>query len=49
MPTWLPARKADLVAALRPWLSTEVQAWIDVSRPTVEFQSYDWSLACAIG
>jgi hypothetical protein len=49
MPTWLPTRRSSLVAALRPWLDPELVAWITATTPQVEFQPYDWSLACSIG
>lgn len=44
MPTFLPATRRRLVAALRPWLPPGVPS--DVA---VEFQSYDWGLRCAVG
>lgn len=49
MPTWLPAGRSSLVAALQPWLDSDLTAWIRESAPKVAFQSYDWSLACSIG
>jgi len=49
MPTWLPAGKSSLVAALQPWLDADLTQWINESAPKVAFQSYDWSLACSIG
>lgn len=44
MPTFVPARRASTLEALEPWLPQG----IDSSSP-VEFQAYDWSLACSIG
>ncbi len=49
MPSWLPTRNSSLVASLRPWLDEDVVAWIDQADAKVEFQPYDWSLACSIG
>jgi hypothetical protein len=48
MPTWLPPRKSRLVAHLSPWLQAEQVDWIHSSAPRITFQSYDWSLACAV-
>jgi hypothetical protein len=49
MPTLLPARKAAVADALGTWLSPEIDNWRLTTGPTVTFQQYDWSLACAIG
>lgn len=49
MPTWLPVRRKRLLASLRRWLDPATREWVDHNRPAVEFQSYDWSLACSIG
>ncbi len=43
MPIWLPARRSDLLAALRRWHPALPE------RAEVEFQAYDWALACAVG
>ena len=48
MPTWLPAGKKRLVAVLAPWFSPEVSSWVRDASPGVDFQPYDWSLACAV-
>lgn len=44
MPTFLPASRADIHVSLRPWLGEDSR---QVER--VAFQSYDWSLSCAVG
>lgn len=44
MPTFLPASKGQVLQALRPWLPEQVADATDV-----EFQPYDWSLACSVG
>ncbi len=49
MPTLLPTRKAAVADALGTWLATEIDNWRLTTGPTVTFQPYDWSLACAIG
>ena len=49
MPTWLPARKKRLLEVLTEWLDPAVLDWVAQTRPRVEYQSYDWSLACSIG
>ena len=49
MPTWLPARRRILSVALLPWLDHETAAFVRTRSPRVEFQDYDWSLACTIG
>jgi hypothetical protein len=48
MPVILPARKGDVLRALSGWLSSDLNAWIEASRPAVSFQDYDWSIGCAI-
>lgn len=44
MPTFIPASRRRLLDALRRWLPDELADASDV-----EFQSYDWSLACTVG
>lgn len=44
MPTFLPATKGKIFDALRPWLPPEVS-----DAANIEFQPYDWSLACSVG
>lgn len=44
MPTFIPATKRQTLAAVRPWFPDSMK---DISR--VEFQPYDWSLACSVG
>ncbi len=46
MPSLLPAGKKRVLAAIRPWLTREIQ---DAPDPRVAFQDYDWSLGCAVG
>lgn len=48
MPTWIPAPRKALVKSLLPWLADDVGGWVETSKPKVLFQSYDWSLGCAI-
>lgn len=48
MPTWLPTSRKRLVAALRPWLSEDLHQRVSESDPPIRFQSYDWSLRCAV-
>jgi len=48
MPTLLPARRAAVADALGTWLAPETESWRLATGPTVTFQPYDWSLACAI-
>lgn len=48
MPTWLPAGKQQLAAAVSAWLPQDDAAWVAANRPAVEFAPYDWSLACSI-
>ena len=49
MPTWIPARKRRVAAAIRPWLQPDVAAWLDSARPSIVYQDYSWDLACSIG
>ncbi|MEX0700166.1 MAG: DUF547 domain-containing protein [Acidimicrobiia bacterium] len=48
MPTLLPASRRPVLSALSPWLDPEDVAWIDSTRPEIEFQPYDWALGCAV-
>ncbi len=48
MPTWLPARRRDLVRAIARWLPADDADWVLASTPDVEFATYDWGLACSI-
>jgi hypothetical protein len=48
MPTLLPASRRSIRDALLPWMPDDVKPWIVAEDPTVEFQSYDWSLGCAV-
>jgi len=48
MPTWLPPRKRWLRDAVRPWLAADVARWVVEKEPRVEFQPYDWGLACTV-
>lgn len=48
MPTWLPASKSRVLAALGPWLTPELRAWVEEERPRVRYQPYDWGLRCAV-
>ena len=47
MPTWIPATRRSIAAAVTPWLDEGVRD--RAASAKVEFQSYDWGLACAIG
>lgn len=44
MPTFIPATKRQILEAVQPWLPDSIEA-----ASSVEFQPYDWSLACAVG
>jgi hypothetical protein len=48
MPTWVPARKTTLRAAVAEWLSDEDGRWVAETGPRLEFAPYDWGLACSI-
>lgn len=48
MPTLLPAPRRRVLRALLPWLDHDERAWVRGSRPSVEYQPYDWSLRCAV-
>lgn len=48
MPTWLPARRRDLVRAIARWIPADDADWVLASTPDVEFATYDWGLACSI-
>ncbi|NNC74770.1 MAG: DUF547 domain-containing protein [Acidimicrobiia bacterium] len=49
MPTLIPARSQQVLAAIVGWLEPDLAAWIERDRPSVSFQTYDWSLGCSIG
>lgn len=49
MPSLLPVARSRILGALRPWLQPEEAKWVEVNRPRVEFQDYDWGLACTVG
>ncbi|MFQ5555798.1 MAG: DUF547 domain-containing protein [Acidimicrobiia bacterium] len=48
MPTWLPTTKRSVVKAIRTWLDPQVVRWLDEEQPAITWQTYDWSLACAV-
>lgn len=48
MPTLLPARRAVLADALGTWMPAAIEEWRLATGPRVDFQPYDWSLACRI-
>lgn len=48
MPSMLPASRRKVLTALQPWLAADVSEWIAATRPRVEFQTYEWSLACSV-
>jgi hypothetical protein len=48
MPTLLPASRRTVLSALSTWLDPEVVAWVESTRPEIEFQPYDWGLGCAV-
>ncbi len=48
MPTWLPARRSAVAAAVAAWLPAAGREWLDRAEPRIEFQRYDWGLSCAI-
>ncbi len=49
MPTFLPAKRESVLAALTPWLPESTARWIATTRPQVRFESYDWRLGCTVG
>ena len=49
MPTFLPARRRAVVAALQPWIDLELADWIVETRPEIRYQPYDWGLRCTVG
>jgi hypothetical protein len=49
MPSFIPARRTRILRSLQPWLDPAVSAWIDKTGPRIEFQDYDWGLACRVG
>lgn len=48
MPTLLPARRAQILAALKSWVDPTTTDWVEAVDPTVEFQRYDWGLRCTV-
>lgn len=48
MPSWLPAGRRRVLAAITSWLEASPATWIAEHRPDVAFQPYDWSLACTV-
>jgi hypothetical protein len=48
MPTLLPARRRAVADALGRWLDPGIETWRIATGPRIEFQPYDWSLACTI-
>ena len=48
MPTWRPAGTKQLTALLARWLDPGVVRWLTDTEPRVVYQTYDWSLACAV-
>ncbi len=48
MPTFLPVSGHATLTALASWLDPHEVAWIEARRPSVEFDSYDWSLRCTL-
>ncbi len=48
MPLLLPVGRRKVLTALSPWLAPDVTGWIAATGPRVEFQSYEWSLACSV-
>ena len=49
MPVLLPARRRAIAAAVSKWLPTAERNWVAAARPRIDFQEYDWSLACTVG
>jgi len=48
MPTWIPARNANLRSAVAEWLTAEDRRWVSETTPRLDFAPYDWGLACSI-
>lgn len=48
MPTFIPARRPEVLKALRPWMDEETSQWVERAKPTVEFQRYRWGLSCTV-
>lgn len=48
MPVFVPASKSAVARAVRRWLPPSARDALDTGAP-IEFQPYDWSLACSIG
>lgn len=48
MPSFLPARRSRVLISLLPWVEKKTAEWVVRAQPEVEFQRYDWSLACTV-
>lgn len=48
MPSFLPARRSRILASLLPWIDEETAEWAGQIQPEVQFQRYDWGLACTV-
>lgn len=48
MPTLLPTSKRRILHSVLPWTSAPTRTWVDATDPAIEFQPYDWSLACNV-
>jgi hypothetical protein len=49
MPSLFPVRRSRILHALSPWMEPAARSWIDANEPALEFQRYDWGLACTVG
>jgi Protein of unknown function, DUF547 len=48
MPSFRPARKKAILAALTPWLAEDHVSPVTSGKHTLSYQTYDWSLACTV-
>lgn len=48
MPAFIPSGKKAVAVAIEPWLPEEARSAL-AGGARVDFQPYDWSLACAVG
>jgi len=48
MPTFLLARRSQVLTALRPWMEPGITRWVEETDPAVEYQRYDWGLSCTV-
>lgn len=48
MPSFLPAGRSRILASLLRWIDEETAEWVVQTQPEVEFQGYDWGLACTV-